>query len=99
MSIAMVIPEEMRKKYLERRQRDFKLLESSLADGDLSEFLKLGHQLKGNAATFGYEELAELGRRMEVAGESKDRATAESCLEEYRKWLFLHPAQPSGSAE
>ena len=90
MSIAMVIPEEMRKRYLERRERDFKVLEKSLAHGDLSEFLNLGHQLKGNAATFGYEELAEVGKRMEVAGESKDRATAESCLEEYRKWLSLH---------
>lgn len=87
MSIAMTIPEEMRRKYLERRERDYKILVETLAAGDYSEFIKQGHQLKGNAATFGYDELAEVGKRMEIAGANSDPALAEACLDELRKWI------------
>lgn len=90
MSLAMAIPDEMRKKYLERRQRDAKILEESRLSGDFSEFVKLGHQLKGNAATFGYDELAEIGKRMEEAGENNDPAAADTSLDEFKKWISLN---------
>jgi len=90
-SVAMTIPEEMRKKYLERRQRDINALIDAHGHGDFEIFVKVGHQLKGNAATFGYDELAVLGRRMEEAGESGSREEADSCLREFQDWLQKQP--------
>jgi HPt (histidine-containing phosphotransfer) domain-containing protein len=90
MSIAMEIPEEMRKKYLERRQRDAIALSEARSRGDFEPFVKIGHQLKGNAATFGYDDLAELGKRMESAGESCSGEAADHCLNDFRKWILEH---------
>ncbi len=84
---AMKIPEEMRKKYTERRARDAELLTNALEAGELEPFGSVGHQLKGNAATFGYEPLAELGRKMEEAAETHSLSDAKQCLFSLRAWI------------
>lgn len=83
----MKIPEEMRKKYTERRARDADVLMSALEAGELDTFQKVGHQLKGNAATFGYEPLAELGRKMEEAAQHQSLSEAKACLFSLKAWL------------
>jgi HPt (histidine-containing phosphotransfer) domain-containing protein len=90
MSYQMKIPDEMRAKYIERRQRDLEELKKALSAGGLEPFQRIGHQLKGNGATYGYDELGELGRRMEEAGNAKDRALAEDCLSEFIRWISVH---------
>lgn len=84
---SMRIPEELRKKYLERRVRDLESLEQSMESGDLETFSRIGHQLKGNAATFGYETLAELGRKMEEAAEHKSKEEAKQCSFVLKAWI------------
>jgi len=91
MSIAMNVPPEARKKYIERRQRDAAELAEALAKGDLEPFVRIGHQLKGNAATFGYESLAVVGARMEELAQQGDKAGLAECLEEFRKWVGENP--------
>lgn len=87
MSYIMNIPDEMRAKYIERRKRDLEELKQGFAAGSFDSFQRIGHQLKGNGATYGYEELGELGRRMEEAGLEKDRSKAEDCLLELIEWV------------
>jgi HPt (histidine-containing phosphotransfer) domain-containing protein len=87
----MQIPEEMKKKYVERRRKDADTLSAGLASGSLEAFANIGHQLKGNAATFGFDELALIGERMEAAAESADQAAAQACLNDFNEWIQRHP--------
>jgi len=87
MEFAMKIPDEMRKKYTERRARDAEELARALEAGDFTVLEKVGHQLRGNAATFGYEPLAEIGRKMEMAAEKHCSQEAEECLFALKAWV------------
>ena len=92
MGYTLVIPEEMRRKYLERRRRDVDELASAAESSDPAPFVKVGHQLKGNAITFGYKELADLGVRMEEAGQQQNWEEAKACLASLRSWVESQPA-------
>lgn len=87
MTYAMTIPDEMRRKYIERRRRDHADLANALAAGDFDVLYRVGHQLRGNAATFGYDSLTLLGERMEAASQARDRAEAEFCVEALGNWI------------
>ncbi len=87
MSYVMQIPEEMRKRYLERRKRDIEELTVALEARNFEFFKSVGHQLRGNAITFGYEELSVLGERLEQVSAEANTQAAELCLIEYRNWL------------
>ncbi len=64
------IPEELRKRYLSRRQKDLDSLVEARACNNFETFRKVGHQLQGNAPTFGYEDLAKLGILFATAGKT-----------------------------
>ncbi|RZA09706.1 MAG: Hpt domain-containing protein [Proteobacteria bacterium] len=86
MGYTMVIPEEMRKKYLERRRRDIEELSTASEAADTGPFIRVGHQLKGNALTFGYQELADVGARMEEAALAENWEEARACLSLLKSW-------------
>jgi HPt (histidine-containing phosphotransfer) domain-containing protein len=90
MPFKMNIPGEMLRKYHERRKRDLEELTKAVAAKDFEPFCRIGHQLKGNGATYGYEELGRLGQKMEEAGNEKNFAAAESCLAELISWVASH---------
>jgi HPt (histidine-containing phosphotransfer) domain-containing protein len=58
------VPAESRKKYLTRRLAELDQLEQS---GETELAKRVGHQIKGNAATFLFPTLAELGAQLEQA--------------------------------
>src|SRR3712207_7986808 len=67
-SIAMSIyssglPPEIIKSYVRRRAQDLKKFQDALAQRDLKPMLEIGHQLKGNGATFGFPDVAEIDRK------------------------------------
>lgn len=82
----MVIPEEARLKYLERRKTDIESLRSALSTKTFDEFKRIGHQLKGNAASFGYSDLEKVAIQIEAAGEHQDLHEASKQLELFQKW-------------
>jgi HPt (histidine-containing phosphotransfer) domain-containing protein len=63
------VPTESRKKYLTRRLAELDQLEES-RDVELAK--RVGHQIKGNAATFLFPKLADLGAQMEQAAIVQD---------------------------
>ncbi|MGZ3652173.1 MAG: Hpt domain-containing protein [Bdellovibrionota bacterium] len=87
MEFAIKIPEELRRKYTERRARDAEDLSVSLESGQFETLSRIGHQLKGNAATYGYEQLAELGRKMEHAAQEQSLPEAQECLFCLKAWV------------
>lgn len=82
-----MIPEEMRKRYVKRRAQDVEELSAALENGDFNPMQKTGHQLKGNGPTYGYEMLADLGRRMEDAAENRSMTEARECLFALKAWV------------
>jgi HPt (histidine-containing phosphotransfer) domain-containing protein len=83
----LIIPEEARQKYIERRKKDIESLRSALAQKTFDEFKRIGHQLKGNAASFGYNDLEKVAIQLEVAGEKQDAHEASRQLGLFEQWL------------
>ena len=65
MTPKIFIPEEVRQKYLERRKQDLADCRMALQKFDFKCFSFVGHQIKGNAVTFGFDDLTPLALEME----------------------------------
>lgn len=55
-------------------------LEFALAAGDLPTLERLGHSIKGGAATYQLPDAADLGARMERAAAAHDLAAVARCI-------------------
>jgi HPt (histidine-containing phosphotransfer) domain-containing protein len=95
MDADLIIPEDARIRYIERRKKDIETLRSALSSHEFDEFKRIGHQLKGNAASFGYSDLEKVAVQMEVAGEHRDVQEASRQLELFQQWLNKVAVPPS----
>lgn len=68
----MKIPVELKRRYLERRLDDIRILKQTVNKGDFSQALRVGHQVKGNAVTFEVPQIAIIGNEMETAARRRD---------------------------
>lgn len=87
MSSKITIPEEARQKYLERRWQDLESCRKALSARDFECFATVGHQIKGNAATFGFDELTPIAINMENFGLAKDVKKLEEVLNLFEAYL------------
>lgn len=83
----MEVPHEIMMKYIERRKRDLEECQLFLKDRQFDEVERVGHQLKGNGATFGHPELSEIGKKLELAAQSKNLLSIEEGLKEFSDWV------------
>ena len=90
---AFSIPPEMREKYLSRRRIDLEILSSSLEARSADEFKRIGHQLKGNARSFGYQQLELIGQKFEDAAERKDFVELKRQMDAFRDFIEIAIAQ------
>jgi len=81
------LPPHLRTQYIERRRQDLETLRSSLASQDFTTFARMGHQLKGNAASYGFPELEAIAIAMEIAGVNQAQDAAQACVKEFERWL------------
>ncbi|MFN8790253.1 MAG: Hpt domain-containing protein [Bdellovibrionales bacterium] len=82
----------LRNRYLQRRLQDAKTCSQKIHQQDWAYFCRLGHQLKGNAASYGFEDLAGIAERMETGATHQDSRRLEEALEEFRSWILKNPA-------
>lgn len=75
--LSMQVPVELKVKYLDRKVQDIQILITSLESNDFAPALKLGHQVKGNAETFDFPELAPLGIEIESAAKNQDKQSVQ----------------------
>jgi signal transduction histidine kinase/CheY-like chemotaxis protein/GAF domain-containing protein len=71
-----------RARFLETHSRQVQQVAASLEEGRLDAVARVGHQLKGTAATFGFLELGEVGARLEEAAQAGDAVAARAQLDE-----------------
>jgi D-tyrosyl-tRNA(Tyr) deacylase len=67
--------------YLEQRRAELAELATALSADDLEAVQRIGHNLKGTGASYGFPALSELGRELEQAAQSTDAAAAARVVE------------------
>ncbi len=59
------IPAEIILKYIERRKKDLVLCKIALKEKNFLKISEIGHQIKGNASSFGFKELEIIAIELE----------------------------------
>ena len=81
------VSQDQRKKYLQRRQLSLKYLNLALVEGNFEAFKTAGHQLRGNASSYGFQSLTSIGAKMEHAGMVEETTLALQSLKELEFWV------------
>jgi HPt (histidine-containing phosphotransfer) domain-containing protein len=81
-----LISHEAIAKYVQRRYDDLETCQSALAAKDFPLIENIGHKMKGNGLTFGYPELADIGKEMENAAVKKDFELVADLVSTFAKW-------------
>ena len=81
------IPEEARTKYIERRKVDLESCRKALTAQDFTTIARVGHQVKGNASTFGFEDLSSIAIDLEDHALKKDISGLNLALARFAKFL------------
>ena len=63
--------------FLNRKRRDAEKIAQAARDADFSTLASLGHQLKGEGGSFGFEAMSELGASLQAAANQKDISGAQ----------------------
>jgi len=58
--------------FLENRQKDIKTIEETLQKGDYDILQRMGHTLKGTGGGYGFDEITDIGLRIENAAKEKN---------------------------
>jgi HPt (histidine-containing phosphotransfer) domain-containing protein len=83
----MDIPHDLRDAYISRKRSEYLKGIEALEIKNYHFFEVLGHQMKGNATSFGFEPLEPLATRFESAAKVQDTETLHKLLGELK--LFL----------
>jgi HPt (histidine-containing phosphotransfer) domain-containing protein len=83
----MKIPDELIGKYIKRRFDELKNIESAFEKRDFHYIQKIGHQLKGNGAMFGFPSITEFGKELESHSKTQDSEMIQSWILRYHHYI------------
>ncbi|MCC7460217.1 MAG: Hpt domain-containing protein, partial [Proteobacteria bacterium] len=81
------LPAEMYTTYVLRREDDLNDRTKAVEKSDVPMFRKVGHQLKGNASSFGFDELLTISARMHNIDETNIAVDGPSIIEDLKNWI------------
>lgn len=81
------LPKEVIETYLQRRASDVDTLHKSLSENSVKEFNRIGHQLVGNAPSFGFDELVPIASQMEDLTPETLSVDGRELIEQFKGWL------------
>lgn len=81
------ITPEMRARYISRRRDDLAKLEEGSLINDFATIAAIAHQIKGNAATFSFEDLESYAVTLEEAALASSPDASRRAIESIRAWL------------
>ncbi|MBC7743012.1 MAG: Hpt domain-containing protein [Bdellovibrionaceae bacterium] len=87
MSEKIDIPLDARLKYVERRKQDLADCRTAISKLDFKCLERVGHQIKGNATTFGFDELSTIAIEMENQALKKDVEKLKTTLKKFETYL------------
>ena len=73
--------------FLTRKQADLETLKSALETGDLATIAALGHKIKGEGGSFGFDVMSEIAGALEATGKKGDREAARQLIADLSTYL------------
>ena len=73
--------------FLANRQKDLQQITAALERADNDALRIIGHNMKGVGGGYGFGEITEFGKHLEVAAKDRDHAAARKLLDQYRHYL------------
>ncbi|MEK6555762.1 MAG: Hpt domain-containing protein [Bdellovibrionota bacterium] len=84
----MELPQEFYINYITRREKDLAALTAASQAKDTEVFKRVGHQIKGNADSFGFSELTAIANEIEKISSSDFNNKNDSVvLEKFSGWI------------
>lgn len=74
-------------KFIGHRQRDATDIRSALERGDYQTISRLGHNMRGNGASYGFPDLGALGERLETAAHQRNEEEIRTQLAALDDWI------------
>ena len=87
MAMELELPLEVIETYLQRRAQDVDTLQQSLSENSVKEFNRIGHQLVGNATSFGCDELVPIASQMEDLTSDTLLTEGSELIHQFKLWL------------
>jgi len=78
---------ELVPEFLANRRRDVDRLRAAVQCGDHATIQRLGHNMKGTGAPFGFQEITHLGAGLETAGRNAGEASAALLTDRLESYL------------
>jgi HPt (histidine-containing phosphotransfer) domain-containing protein len=79
--------EELIPMFIDNRYQDIEQINQLLSAGDFSEVQRLGHSMKGSGGGYGFDEITNIGSRMELAAIRGDRKEVEQLNKQLAQYL------------
>jgi histidine phosphotransfer protein HptB len=73
--------------FLARKRTDLQTMKGALESGDLATIASVGHKIKGEGGSFGFDTLSEIGAALEQCGRNGDRASAQQLVSDLSEYL------------
>jgi HPt (histidine-containing phosphotransfer) domain-containing protein len=79
--------EEIVPNFLRNRERDILVLEQAIAGGDFTTVASIGHRIRGSSGGYGFDDLGEIGKSLEEAGNAGDAPGARQAFSSMKSYL------------
>ena len=73
--------------FLTRKQVDLQTLEGALESGDFTTIAALGHKIKGEGGSFGFDAISEISAALEATAKKSDRESARQLVTDLSDYL------------
>lgn len=78
---------ELLQRYLDRKHGDLEKLERAILMKDFAQVHRIGHNLAGSGAAYGFIRITNLGKQIEVAAQHRSPARLTSLVTELKRFL------------
>lgn len=79
--------EELARRYISNRTNEVELLKKNLEVSDYHSLKVIGHRLKGNAGSYGFDDLGVFGSAIEIASNDKDNLVIINMINNIENYL------------
>ena len=73
--------------YLANRRKELDVLRQALAGADFEQIRQIGHRMRGVGVSYGFDDVTSLGKLIEEAAKSGDKADLEKHVAAYGEYL------------
>ena len=73
--------------FMSNRRKELDALRAALAAADFEQLRQLGHRMRGVGNSYGFDDVTDIGKRIEEGARSGDKAALEKHIAQYGDYL------------